>query len=222
MIINLFSIFDPTSSFNLSLNWFSLFIPLIMLPLPFWLISSRYNLIFLTIVNKILKEILNNVIKTNFSSIIIIIRIFWFIIFRNLFGLYPYIFTSTSHINITLYLALPIWICLITYGWLKLTNNIFSHLVPLGTPIILSFFIVIIETIRNFIRPFTLSIRLTANIIAGHLLISLLRQITENNINLTILIIPILSLLIYLEYAVAIIQRFVFITLTSLYINEIN
>ncbi|OQR79318.1 ATP synthase subunit 6 (mitochondrion)-like, partial [Tropilaelaps mercedesae] len=58
---------------------------------------------------------------------------------------------------------------LIIFNLLLKFNNFIKHLVPLGTPIILSSFIVIIETLRNLIRPSILAIRLTANIIAGHL-----------------------------------------------------
>jgi len=98
----------------------------------------------------------------------------------------------------------------------------FIHLVPQGTPIILIPFIVLIETIRNIIRPITLIIRLTANIIAGHLLITLLGNIGSN---IFILIIPILLfiqiLLLTLERAVAIIQSYVFSVLITLYYNEI-
>jgi len=111
---------------------------------------------------------------------------------------------------------------IILYGWTKLTNHIFIHLVPLGTPIPLRVFIVLIETTSNLIRPITLSVRLAANIIAGHLLLRLLRRINENVPIAFWGVSIILTLLLILEYAVAIIQRYVFITLLSLYLNEIN
>jgi len=140
----------------------------------------------------------------------------------NLFGLYPYVFTPTSHLVVTLSFALPIWFSLIIYGWVKTTQHIFTHLVPLGTPIALSVFIVFIETISNIIRPITLSVRLAANIIAGHLLIRLLRGISEKSPYIFIPSFLVLAILIILEYAVAAIQSYVFITLTSLYLTEIN
>lgn len=95
------------------------------------------------------------------------------------------------------------------------------HLVPIGSPGILTIFIVLIETIRNVIRPITLSVRLSANIIRGHLLIHLLTSIPYNSNQIFIIIIPIIVALIFLESAVALIQRYVFITLVSLYTNEI-
>jgi F-type H+-transporting ATPase subunit a len=98
-------------------------------------------------------------------------------------------------------------------------------LVPQGTPPILIPFIVCIETIRNVIRPLTLAVRLAANIIAGHLLLTLLGNTGPIIINSTILIqILILSqiLLLILELAVSVIQSYVFAVLTTLYSREVN
>lgn len=101
-------------------------------------------------------------------------------------------------------------------------NNLFAHLVPVGTPPFLMPIIVIIETIRSIIRPITLSIRLAANIVAGHLLLTLLGSQAPSLafINLIILIIGIVLLLL-LEVAVACIQSYVFTILSSLYLNEL-
>jgi len=96
----------------------------------------------------------------------------------------------------------------------------FKHLLPLGTPTMLSIFIVIIESIRRIIRPLTLSIRLIANLVAGHLLLSLLRITIEHSvINYLYIFLP-LVILILLEFTVALIQGYVFIILISL-IKEI-
>ena len=97
-----------------------------------------------------------------------------------------------------------------------------AHLVPLGTPSFLIPIIVIIETVRNIIRPLTLSIRLAANIVAGHLLLTLLGS-QGANVSIIIMIILIirLILLLILEVAVACIQSYVFTILSSLYLNEL-
>ena len=123
----------------------------------------------------------------------------------------------------TLSLSLPLWITLIIFGWFTQTNHIFAHLVPQGTPPVLIPFIVIIETIRNVIRPGTLAVRLAANIIAGHLLLTLLGR-TGPSLTNSILIILIFSqvLLLTLESAVAIIQSYVFAVLRTLYTGEIS
>jgi F-type H+-transporting ATPase subunit a len=123
----------------------------------------------------------------------------------------------------TLTLALPLWLSFIVYGWLNHTQHIFAHLVPQGTPAILIPFMVCIETIRNVIRPGTLAVRLAANIIAGHLLITLMGNTGPTLAARLVgfLIIGQIALLI-LESAVAIIQSYVFAVLRTLYSSEVN
>merc|ERR1712074_196968 len=101
-------------------------------------------------------------------------------------------------------------------------NNLLAHLVPVGTPRFLIPVIVIIETVRNIIRPLTLSIRLAANIVAGHLLLTLFGSQGPllSLFNLSLLIIG-LFILLLLEVAVACIQSYVFTILSSLYLNEL-
>jgi len=157
------------------------------------------------------------------GSLIILISLFSFILFNNFIGLYPYIFTSTSHITITLSLALPLWLGMIIYGWFNQTVYMFAHLVPQRTPGVLIPFMVLIESIRNIIRPGTLAVRLTANIIAGHLLITLLgNQTARSSGVILIVLINVQILLIVLELAVSVIQSYVFTVLMTLYTREIH
>jgi len=98
---------------------------------------------------------------------------------------------------------------------------VMAHTVPQGTPTILINFIVLIEITRNLIRPITLCVRLTANMIAGHLLISLLRSFIiglTTPYHLLLRLTPII--LTTLERAVALIQAYVFATLVTLYAAE--
>lgn len=82
-------------------------------------------------------------------------------------------------------------------------------------------FMVLIEIIRNLIRPVTLSVRLAANIIAGHLLLTLLgSQGTMENIYVTVVVVFVQIVLLVLEFSVAIIQSYVFMTLITLYARE--
>lgn len=99
----------------------------------------------------------------------------------------------------------------------------FAHLVPQRTPNVLIPFIVLIESIRNIIRPGTLAVRLTANMIAGHLLITLLgNQTAERTGIVLIILINVQLLLITLEIAVSVIQSYVFTVLITLYTREIH
>nr|UYE98417.1 ATP synthase F0 subunit 6 [Dolichovespula flora] len=221
MMSNLFSIFDPHSSIEYSFNWFSMIIPMFLFPNSFWLKKSKMFLFFYMINQFILKEF-NNFKKNNFNNIYIFIAILLMLLFMNFTGLFPYIFTSTSHMTISFPIALSIWLSIMLFYWLKMTKLTFAHLVPLNTPTTLMMFMVLIETISNFIRPLTLAIRLSANMIAGHLLLCLLGstgQILNNNLMMFLIFTQIL--LFILEMAVSIIQSYVFMTLISLYSNEL-
>ena len=225
MITNLFSVFDPsTIIFNLSLNWLSTLIGLALIPYYFWFLPSRINVIWSNIILTLFKEFKTLLgPKRKNGSTFIFISLFSIILFNNFLGLFPYIFTRTSHLTLTLTLALPLWLRFIIYGWINNTQHIFTHLVPQGTPRILIPFIVCIETIRNIIRPGTLAVRLTANIIAGHLLLTLIGN-TGNSLStllISFLLISQIALLL-LEAAVAIIQSYVFAVLSTLYSREVN
>lgn len=225
MITNLFSIFDPsTNIFNLSLNWLSTFLGLLIIPAMYWFIPSRYHVVWNSILLTLHKEFKTLLGPAGHNGrTFMFISLFAIIIFNNFLGLFPYIFTRTSHLTFTLALALPLWLSFIIYGWLNHTQHIFAHLVPQGTPAVLIPFMVCIETISNIIRPGTLAVRLAANIIAGHLLLTLLGNTGPSLIFsiLSLLIVAQIALLV-LESAVAIIQSYVFAVLRTLYSSEVN
>lgn len=220
MITNLFSIFDPSTSLNCSFNWLSVFLWFLFLPLRFWILPNRKFNLFKNIFNYIYSEF-KPLISKNPQTLIICVSLFIFIIINNVPGLLPYIFTASRHMSITLVLALPLWLATIIHGWIFNTSNLLIHLIPNGTPTILIPFIVVIETIRNLIRPLTLAIRLAANIIAGHLLITLLTSATPlTPFFLLPLIYSAQIALARLEIAVAFIQAYVFRVLITLYTAE--
>nr|AND96620.1 ATP synthase F0 subunit 6 [Euoniticellus intermedius] len=224
MMMNLFSSFDPGTYMGTSLNWMSTFLGFLFLPMMYWLIPSRYGYLW----NKII-FILHNEFKILIGnpsikgSTLIFISIFTMIVYNNFLGLFPYIFTSSSHLVLTLSLALPMWLSFMIYGWINHTMHMFTHLVPQGTPPVLMPFMVCIETISNIIRPGTLAVRLAANMIAGHLLLTLLGN-TGSMLNLLLINVLLITqlLLLLLESAVSIIQSYVFAVLTTLYSSEVN
>nr|YP_009236721.1 ATP synthase F0 subunit 6 [Acraea rogersi]AMJ17189.1 ATP synthase F0 subunit 6 [Acraea rogersi] len=225
MMNNLFSIFDPsTNIFNLSLNWLSTFIGLMFIPTSFWLIPNRHFFFWNFINNKLNNEFKTLLKNNKFKgSTFIFISLFFFILFNNFLGLFPYIFTSTSHLNMSLSFSLTLWLSFMIYGWINNTQNMFIHMIPQGTPNILMPFMVLIETISNIIRPGTLAVRLTANMIAGHLILTLLSNTGINMPNYLIIILVFIQiLLIILESAVAIIQAYVISVLSTLYSSEVN
>nr|YP_009539777.1 ATP synthase F0 subunit 6 [Barca bicolor]AYP72715.1 ATP synthase F0 subunit 6 [Barca bicolor] len=225
MMTNLFSIFDPTTNLlNIPLNWLSTFLGIMFIPYSFWLIPNRHFIIWNLIINKLHYEFKNLLNPNSFNgSTFIFISLFSFVLFNNFLGLFPYIFTSTSHLNISLSITLTLWMSFMLYGWMNNSQHMFIHMIPQGTPNILMPFMVLIETISNIIRPGTLAVRLTANMIAGHLLLTLLSNTGINLPNyLIIILILIQILLLSLEMAVAIIQSYVIAILSTLYSNEVN
>ena len=219
MITNLFSIFDPSTP-NLIPNWISILLFLLFLPTFLWSNSNRWIIINNTLIKYITTEF-KPLIKKRTFSVSLSIVLFTIIIYNNVLGLVPYIFTASRHISFTLSLALPLWLALIIYGWINNCSSLLIHLIPHGTPIILIPFIVLIELIRTIIRPITLAIRLAANIIAGHLLIVLLSSAFLSLPTISfIILIPRLILLSILEIAVAFIQAYVFRVLITLYLSE--
>nr|QOL00768.1 ATP synthase F0 subunit 6 [Xya japonica] len=224
MMVNLFSSFDlSTSILSLSLNWMSTLLGMLIIPLMFWLIPNRiqllWNKISITLYNEF-KVLIGP--SSSKGTILIFISLFSLIMFSNFLGLFPYIFTSTSHMTMTLSLALPLWLSFMLFGWINHTTHMLAHLVPEGTPPVLTPFMVCIETISNMIRPGTLAVRLAANMIPGHLLLTLLGN-NGPSLSMSMLQLLLLAqiLLLILETAVSFIQAYVFTVLTTLYSTEV-
>nr|YP_010478224.1 ATP synthase F0 subunit 6 [Nesophrosyne sp. 302 GMB-2012]UVI59668.1 ATP synthase F0 subunit 6 [Nesophrosyne sp. 302 GMB-2012] len=217
MMLNLFSVFDPSTGL-FSLNWFSM-MAFLFLPVPFWKTPSKLTSIMMNIYMKIMKEIIMH-IKTN-KPTILMVSMFMYLLTINTMGLLPYVFTTSAHLSMSLAIALTMWMSLMMYGWLNSTNKMFIHLVPTGTPKPLMPFMVMIESISNVIRPGSLAVRLTANMIAGHLLMSLLGNNLISNFPLMMMMMWLFMGLMVFELAVAFIQSYVFMTLSTLYSSEI-
>lgn len=220
MIINLFVIFDPCTSVKMELNWISIII-------VFYFCYIRYyctlSLIYLLLINllKFIYKGLNVFLRSKFSRIYFSLLIV-FVFIYNFLGLFPYIYTISRHITFTLSFSLSFWLGFIIYGWLNFCNVIFAHIVPLGTPFVLIPFLVLIETIRLIIRPLTLSVRLAANIIAGHLLLCLVGSLSSS-LDLIFFFIMLIQFVLYLlEVGVSLIQAYVYSILLSLYRGEVD
>nr|WFP43322.1 ATP synthase F0 subunit 6 [Onomarchus uninotatus] len=225
MSTSLFSIFDPSTNIIytlLAMNWISAPLGLLLVPASFWFTPSRMHMMWIKIIEKLNSEFKSLMMILTSSATPIFITVFILILLNNTLGLFPYIFTSSSHMVMTLSLALPLWLGFMLFGWLKKTNHMFAHLMPQGTPPALMPFMVCIETISSLIRPGTLAIRLAANMIAGHLLLTLLGSTGPylTWLPMSGLIVGQFALLL-LESAVSIIQAYVFAILITLYASEV-
>nr|AWN56096.1 ATP synthase F0 subunit 6 [Anthonomus grandis] len=221
--MNLFSTFEP-STMIFSLNWISSLMFLLIIPSMYWMIPSRVSMLWISMNSILHKEFKILINSPSFKgSTIFFVSLFSFILLNNFLGLFPYIFTSSSHLSFSLTLSLPLWLSFMIFGWFKNTTHMFAHLTPQNAPMMLSPFLVIIETISSMIRPGTLAIRLTANMIAGHLLVTLMSNSgTSLTASLSIILILMQILLLILESAVSIIQSYVFSILSTLYSSEVN
>nr|QBZ38190.1 ATP synthase F0 subunit 6 [Stenocranus matsumurai] len=217
MLTNLFSSFDPSTTWKMQINWISMIIILFLLPNKMWVKESRNSIMKLIFLKKIYMEM--SFIYKNKQMKKILTALFMFILISNLMGLIPYVFTPTSHLTISISMAFPLWISLMTFGWTNHTNFMFSHLLPMNTPLLISPFMIMVESISNLIRPISLAVRLTANMIAGHLLMTLLGNI--NSIKIIWLILFLQMMMLLFEMAVSMIQAYVFTILMTMYSSEI-
>nr|UCC47230.1 ATP synthase F0 subunit 6 [Apis mellifera] len=222
LMMNLFEMFDPSTSNNLSMNWLFMMLPIIIFPSIFWLIQSRIMFIMKTLMNFMYNEF-KVVSKSKYqSNIIIFISLMLYIMIINIFSLIPYVFTLTSHLLLNMILSLTLWFSFLIY---LIYNNyimFLSHLVPLNSPVFLMNFMVIIELISLIIRPWTLSIRLSANLISGHLILTLLGIFISNFISILPINLMIQNMLLTLEIFMSMIQSYVFSILLILYFSESN
>lgn len=156
-----------------------------------------------------------------------IFSLFIFVLIANLIGLLPYAFTVTSHIAVTFAFASFIFLLCIIIGIAKHGLHFFSLFVPPQTPILLLPLIVVIELISFLSRPLTLSVRLFANMTAGHILLKVFAGFIIS-LGLAGGILPLIGVLpmamnvaLYaLELLVAVVQAYVFALLTCVYLND--
>lgn len=221
---NLFASFITPTLIGLPIIILIIAFPNILFPSPNRLINNRLVSFQQWLIQLVLKQIMtiHNLKGRTWSLILISLIIF--IGSTNLLGLLPHSFTPTTQLSINLGIAIPLWAGAVITGFRHKTKASLAHFLPQGTPIPLIPILVIIETISLFIQPMALAVRLTANITAGHLLIHLIGGttlvLTSISTPTAIITFIILVLLTVLEFAVALIQAYVFTLLVSLYLHD--
>ena len=174
--------------------------------------------IFYTFVAKMISDTAGSKAKPYFPFIF---SLFMFVLFCNMLGMLPYSFTVTSHIIVTLVMALFIFIAVTIIGFIKHGFKYLSIFVPSGVPIVLLPLITIIEIISYLSRPVSLSVRLFANMMAGHTMIKVFGGFV---VSLGILggwlPLSFSVALTGLEILVAFLQAYVFAILTCIYLND--
>ncbi|YP_001315064.2 ATP synthase F0 subunit 6 (mitochondrion) [Camelus ferus] len=221
---NLFASFITPTVMGLPIVILIIMFPSMLFPAPFRLINNRlislqYWLIRLT--SKQMMTIHNHKGQT---WSLMLMSLIMFIGTTNLLGLLPHSFTPTTQLSMNLGMAIPLWAGTVVTGFRNKTKASLAHFLPQGTPTPLIPMLVIIETISLFIQPVALAVRLTANITAGHLLMHLIGGATlalmSINTPTALITFIVLILLTILEFAVAMIQAYVFTLLVSLYLHD--
>ncbi|MDG2244440.1 MAG: F0F1 ATP synthase subunit A [Rhodospirillaceae bacterium] len=161
-----------------------------------------------------------NVGKEGMRYFPFIFTLFVFILFGNVLGLLPYSFTFTSHIIVNAALAVFIFVAVTIIGFATHGLHYLRLFCPAGTPLPVAIVLVPIEIMSYFIRPVSLSLRLFANMLAGHVLLKVLAGFV---ISLGIFgVVPFLAVgaVTMLEIMVALIQAYVFALLSTIYLND--
>jgi F-type H+-transporting ATPase subunit a len=156
-----------------------------------------------------------------------VFSLFMFVLVANLLGLFPYFFTVTSHIIVTFALALLVIGTVIVYGFYRNGISFLKLFVPSGVPGILIPLVVLIEVISFLSRPISLSVRLFANMLAGHITLKVFAGFVTSLSALgvvgaagSILPLAMTVAITALEFLVAFLQAYVFAVLTCMYLND--
>jgi len=156
-----------------------------------------------------------------------VFSLFIFILVANCIGLIPYCYTVTSQITITFVLAVLVMLTVIFYGFFRHRTRFFRIFVPSDVPIFILPLITTIEVISFLSRPISLSIRLFANMLAGHITLKVFAGFIVSLVSLGPLgigsaILPLIMTIAItaLEFLVAFLQAYVFTVLTCMYLND--
>lgn len=186
----------------------------------------------LQLVSEMLYEFIANMVsdsagKAGMKFFPFVFSLFMFVLVANMFGMIPFFFTVTSHIIVTFALAALVFVVVVVYGFWKNGFGFLKLFVPSGVPIYILPLVAVIEVISFLSRPISLSVRLFANILAGHITLKVFAGFVVSMGGLGFLgwlgaLLP-LTLTVgitALEFLVAALQAYVFALLTSMYIND--
>lgn len=156
-----------------------------------------------------------------------VFSLFMFVLVANMFGMIPFFFTVTSHIIVTFALAMLVFVVVIGYGFYRNGFKFLKLFVPAGVPAYVLPIVVPIEIVSFLSRPISLSVRLFANILAGHITLKVFAGFIVSLGSLGFLgflgaSLPLIMTVAItaLEFLVAALQAYVFAVLTSMYIND--
>ena len=184
------------------------------------LVPNRWQLANEMLVGFVENIAVDNAGKEAMKYFPLIFTLFVFVLFANLIGMIPTAFTVTSHIIVTFAMAGILFAAITLLGFIKHGPRFLSMFLPSGTPLWLAPLMIVIEIISYFARPISLSIRLAANMIAGHVMMKIIAGFIVPLAIFGIGPLIFLILLTGFEIFIACLQAYVFTLLTCVYLND--
>nr|YP_010713579.1 ATP synthase F0 subunit 6 [Naria helvola]WDA98711.1 ATPase subunit 6 [Naria helvola] len=228
MLVDIFSSFDDNNQVFMSLYmlmWFFSLATILLFSSWYWVTSPRWSTMIMIFKDTVTSQIFRSFGLNLGGFINIVTGLFLFLIFINLSGMVPYVFSPTSHLAVSLSLGLPFWLSLIVSAAFFDPRSVVAGLLPMGAPAALNPFLVIVETVSIMVRPITLSVRLAANMSAGHIVLTLVgnyltASIFMSSVFSTLFIILIQVFYTIFEFGISLIQAYIFCLLITLYSDE--
>jgi len=149
-----------------------------------------------------------------------VFTIFMFILTCNLLGMIPYSFAVTTHIAVTFSMAIVVFLGITLIGFIRHGFHFLSLFLPKGTPVVMAPLMVFTEVFAYFVRPFSLSLRLAANMTAGHIVMKVIASFALMSGVLGVLPFALLTLLTGFEIFVAVLQAYIFTILSCVYLSD--
>nr|AEK84165.1 ATP synthase F0 subunit 6 [Alcithoe lutea] len=228
MLVDIFSSFDDNNQVFMSvyvLMWLFSLMTILLFSSSYWVSNPRWAGVIMVFKDTVSSQIFRSYGFHMGSFINIITALFMLLIVMNLSGLIPYVFSLTSHLAVSLCLGLPLWLSLIISAIFYNLSSVLAGLLPMGAPALLNPFLVIIETISIMVRPITLSVRLMANMSAGHIVLTLIgsyltTSLFTSSVFTMLLLVSIQILYTIFEFGISLIQAYIFCLLITLYSDE--
>nr|YP_010239412.1 ATP synthase F0 subunit 6 [Bursa rhodostoma]QTF74744.1 ATP synthase F0 subunit 6 [Bursa rhodostoma]QTF74757.1 ATP synthase F0 subunit 6 [Bursa rhodostoma] len=228
MLVDIFSSFDDNNQVFMSLYilmWIFSLSTIMIFSSTYWIMTPRWVSLIMIFKDTVSSQIFRSFGLNMGGFINIISGLFLFLIIMNLSGLIPYVFSPTSHLAVSLSLGLPLWLSLIVSAVFFNPSSVVAGLLPMGAPAPLNPFLVIIETVSIMVRPITLSVRLTANMSAGHIVLTLIGNYLTTSFFMSSIfsMIMLLSIQVFytiFEFGISLIQAYIFCLLITLYSDE--
>jgi len=174
---------------------------------------------------ELLYEFVANMIRDNVGTegrkyFPFVFSLFMFVLFGNLLGMIPYTFTYTSHIIVTFGLAIVIFLGVTVIGFARHGTHYLRMFFPHGAPLVTALILVPIELISYLSRPFSLAIRLFANMTVGHIILKVMAGFVIALGVFGIVPMAFLGGVTILEFGIALLQAYVFTILTCIYLHD--